>query len=134
MANICDNRIYNHIFFFLNHTGPLYLWTHVVVTRTCSLTACPEQHLDSCCVCVGRERIQVSVYLKADERDLHGKDGSQAVDSAVGHVNTVGEAAGEHEDQHVEGDEVDQEHIATPGGHLQTDIRVVFIWFNVFAI
>lgn len=74
------------------------------------------------------------LYLEANERDLHGEDGSQAVDGAVGHVDTVGEAASEHEDQHVEGDEVDQEHIATPGGHLQTDIRVVFIWFNVFAI
>ena len=60
----------------------------------------------------------VEGYLEAHEGDLHGEDGSQAVDGAVGHVDAVGEASGEHEDQHVQRDEVDKEHVASPGRHL----------------
>lgn len=59
-------------------------------------------------------------YLETDKRDLHGEDGSQAVDSAVSHINAVGESASEHQDKHMEGDQVDQEHVATPGGNLHT--------------
>jgi len=57
-------------------------------------------------------------HLEADEGDLHGEDGSQAVNSAVGDVDPVGEAAGQHQHQNVQGDEVDQEDVAAPRGDL----------------
>jgi len=34
--------------------------------------------------------------------------------SGVGHVNTVREPSGHHQDEHMHGNEVDQKHIATP--------------------
>lgn len=57
-------------------------------------------------------------HLEANKGDLHGEDGSQAVDCAVGHVDPVGEAPCEHQHQDVQGDEVDQEDVATPRGDL----------------
>ena len=61
-----------------------------------------------------------SPYLETNKRDLHGQDGAQAVNCAVSHVDAVGESSCEHQDQDVEGDKVDQEHVATPGGNLDT--------------
>lgn len=57
-------------------------------------------------------------HLEANKGDLHGEDGSQAVDCAIGYVDPVGEAPGEHQHQDVQGDEVDQEDVATPRGDL----------------
>lgn len=62
----------------------------------------------------------ISPYLETNKRDLHGEDGAQAVDCAVSHVDAVRESACEHQNQDVEGDKVDQEHVATPGGNLDT--------------
>lgn len=62
----------------------------------------------------------ISPYLETNKRDLHGEDGAQAVDCAVSHVDAVGESAGEHQNQDVKGDKVDQENVATPGGNLDT--------------
>lgn len=57
---------------------------------------------------------QPRAHLETHKGDLHGKNGAQAVDSAVGHVDPVGEASREHQHQHMERDQVDQEHIASP--------------------
>lgn len=57
-------------------------------------------------------------HLEANKGDLHGEDGSQAVDCAIGYVDPVGEAPGEHQHQDVQGDEVDQEDVAAPRGDL----------------
>lgn len=62
----------------------------------------------------------ISRYLETNKRDLHGEDGAQAVDCAVSHIDAVRESACEHQNQDVEGDKVDQEHVATPGGNLDT--------------
>lgn len=35
-------------------------------------------------------------YLETNEGNLHGQDGAQAVDCAVGHVDAVGESACQH--------------------------------------
>ncbi len=59
-------------------------------------------------------------YLKTNKRDLHGEDGAQAVDCAVSHIDAVRESACEHQNQDVERDKVDQKHVATPGGNLDT--------------
>lgn len=75
------------------------------------------------CVCVptssrvgltDREELAAGTYLEAYKGDLHGKDGAQAVDGAVSHVDAMGEAACEHQHQNVKGNQVDQEHVAPP--------------------
>ena len=78
--------------------------------------------------------------LEPDEGDLHGEDGADDVDGGVGDVDPVAdypyivyrilsvlpsslpvrEAAADHEDEDVHGDEVDEEHIAAPrGDHVE---------------
>ena len=54
--------------------------------------------------------------LEPDERDLHRQDGPEGVDCGVRHVDAVGEAAADHEDEDVDGDQVDEKHVAAPGG------------------
>lgn len=71
-----------------------------------------------------------SPYLETNKGDLHGEDGAQAVDCAVSHVYAVGESACEHQHQDMEGDQVDQEHVATPGGNLNTDKHIVMYHLN----
>lgn len=62
--------------------------------------------------------------LEADERDLHGEDGTESVDDRVGDVDLVGEAAGDHEREHVKRNQVDEEHVATPrGDHVEVGER-----------
>ena len=56
-------------------------------------------------------------WLEPDEGDLHGEDGADDVDGGVGDVDPVREAAADHEDEDVHGDEVDEEHVAAPRGH-----------------
>lgn len=46
-------------------------------------------------------------WLESNEGDLHGEDGTQAVDGAVDHVDPVGEASGGHQGQGVHWDQVD---------------------------
>ena len=41
--------------------------------------------------------------------------------SGVGHINAMREPPGHHQDQHVHGNEVDQKHVATPGGNLEKE-------------
>ena len=41
--------------------------------------------------------------------------------SGVCHVNAMREPPSHHQDQHVHGDEVDQKHVATPGGNLEKE-------------
>lgn len=55
-----------------------------------------------------------SIHLESDEGDLHGQDGAQAVYGAVSHVDAVRESPGEHQHQDVQGDQVDEEHVASP--------------------
>ena len=69
--------------------------------------------------------VTFSPYLETNKRDLHGEDGAQAVDCAVSHIDSVRESAREHQNQHVEGDEVDQEHVATPGRNLDTHKHLI---------
>ena len=58
--------------------------------------------------------------LEPDEGDLHGEDGADDVDGGVGDVDPVREAAADHEDEDVHGDEVDEEHVAAPrGDHVE---------------
>lgn len=57
-------------------------------------------------------------HLEANKGDLHREDGSQAVDRAIGYVDPVGEAAGQHQHKNMQGDEVNQKDVATPGGDL----------------
>lgn len=57
---------------------------------------------------------QSRAHLKTHKGDLHGKNGAQAVNSTVGHVDPVGETSCEHQHQYVERDQVDQEHITSP--------------------
>ena len=79
-------------------------------------------------------------WLEADEGDLHREDGADDVDGGVGDVDPVAdypyivyrilsvlpsslpvrEAAADHEDEDVHGDEVDEEHVAAPrGDHVE---------------
>lgn len=48
---------------------------------------------------------------------LHGHDGAQDVEGGVGDVEARGEAATHQKGEHVDGDDVDDEHVATPGCH-----------------
>lgn len=57
-------------------------------------------------------------HLEANKGDLHREDGSQAVDGAIGYVDPVGEASGQHQHKNVQGDEVNQKDVATPRGDL----------------
>lgn len=57
--------------------------------------------------------------LEADEGDLHGEDGADDVERAVGDVDAVREAARHHQDEHVQRDDVDQEHVAAPRRYLR---------------
>ena len=52
--------------------------------------------------------------LESNKGDLHGEDGTQAVDGAVDHVDPVGEASGGHQGQGVHRDQVDEENVASP--------------------
>lgn len=63
-------------------------------------------------------RLLLPSYLETNKGNLHGQDGAQTVDCAVGHVDAVRESARQHQNQDVKGDEVDQKHVAAPGGHL----------------
>lgn len=65
--------------------------------------------------------IQSRAHLETHKGDLHGKNGAQAVNSTVGHIDPVGEASCEHQHQYMERDQVDQEHIASPGRDLGQD-------------
>ena len=56
-----------------------------------------------------------SDWLEPHEGHLHGHDESQEVEGGVGHVDAGGEPAHQQEHKDVEGDQVDDEHIATPG-------------------
>lgn len=58
-------------------------------------------------------------YLETNEGNLHGQDGAQAVYCAVGHIDAVREPACQHQNQDVKGDEVNEEHVAAPGRHLE---------------
>lgn len=58
--------------------------------------------------------MQSRAHLETHKGDLHGKNGAQAVNSTVGHIDPVGEASCEHQHQYMEGDQVDQEHVASP--------------------
>ncbi len=66
-------------------------------------------------------------YLESNKRDLHGEDGAQAVDCAVRHIDAMRETAGEHQHQHVQGNEVNQKHVTTPGGHLTPTHKVIVL-------
>lgn len=57
--------------------------------------------------------------LEPHKGDLHGENGANDIERGVGNIDTVGESAGNHEDEHMKGDDVDQEHVATPRGHLR---------------
>ena len=57
-------------------------------------------------------------WLEADEGDLHGENRSDDVEGAVGNVNAVGEATRDHQHENMEGNDVDEEHVATPRGNL----------------
>lgn len=57
--------------------------------------------------------------LETHKGDLHGEDGANDIEGGVGNIDTVREAAGDHKDEHVQGDDVDEEHITTPWGYLR---------------
>ena len=56
--------------------------------------------------------------LEPDEGDLHGQDGAESVDGGVGDVDAVRVSATDHQHEHMDGDQVDEEHVASPRGHL----------------
>ena len=53
--------------------------------------------------------------LEADEWDLHGAQQAEDEEGGVGRVEAGRVAAHHHQREHVERDEVDDEHVATPG-------------------
>lgn len=63
-------------------------------------------------------------WLEPHKGDLHGQDGADDIQCRVSNIHTVGEAASDHEDEHMQGDDVDEEHITTPRGHLKETIPV----------
>jgi hypothetical protein len=58
--------------------------------------------------------------LKPDKGNLHGEYGSDNIDGRVGDINSVGEPPADHQYKDVQRDQVDEKHIATPGGDLKT--------------
>ena len=56
--------------------------------------------------------------LETDEGDLHRQDGAKRVDSAVGDVDAMWEAARQDQRQHVQRNQIDEEDVATPRRHL----------------
>ena len=65
-------------------------------------------------------------WLEPDKGDLHGQKGSNGVNGAVSNVDTMGKPSCSHQGEDMKGDEVDQEHISSPGRHLSG-----FILFKV---
>ncbi|KAJ8524775.1 hypothetical protein ON010_g16341 [Phytophthora cinnamomi] len=55
--------------------------------------------------------------VEAHKGHLHGHEAAQGVKRRVGDVQARGVAAGEDHHQHVDGDHVDDEHVAAPGRH-----------------
>ena len=70
---------------------------------------------------------QSRAHLETHKGDLHGKNGAQAVDSTVRHVDPVGETSCEHQHQYMKGDQVDQEHVTSPGRDLGQDEKGHFL-------
>ena len=52
--------------------------------------------------------------LEPNEGDLHRQDGAESVDGGVSDVDPVRVAAADHQHEHVDGDQVDEEHVASP--------------------
>ncbi len=73
--------------------------------------------------------------LKSDERNLHGQDCADRIHGGVRNVDAMGEATADHQHKHVQGNEVDEEHVAAPGRHLQStksnaltsSVRMIYI-------
>ena len=59
---------------------------------------------------VGLSMCQCTELVKASSPSTH---------SGVGDVDAVREPSSDHQCQNMHWDEVDQEHVTTPGGHLQ---------------
>lgn len=57
--------------------------------------------------------------LEADEGHDHGREGADDVEGAVGNVQARRVPAHEDEDKDMQGNQVDDEHVATPRGHLR---------------
>ena len=56
--------------------------------------------------------------LEPDEGDLHRKDGAEGVDGGVRDVDPVGVPSADHQDENVNRNQVDQEHVTAPRRHL----------------
>lgn len=66
-----------------------------------------------------RSHVLAGAYrLEADERDLHGEEEAEDVEGRVAGEEAVGEAPHDEQGKHVQRDQVDDEDVAAPGGHL----------------
>ena len=54
-------------------------------------------------------------WLESNERDLHGAEKSHNEEGVVRHVDPLGEPTHQQEDEDMEGDEVDDEDVSSPG-------------------
>ena len=54
---------------------------------------------------------------ESNEGDLHRGDKSDDKEGVVGDVDPLRESSHQEEHKHVEGDEIDDEDVASPGGH-----------------
>ena len=57
--------------------------------------------------------------LEPDEGDLHGAEESDDEERVVRHVDPLTESVHEDEDEDVQRDQVDDEHVAAPRGNLK---------------
>jgi len=60
--------------------------------------------------------------LESDEGDLHTCERADRIERRVGDIQTLGEAAHEHEHECMERDHVGDEHVSTPGSdHVKVE-------------
>ena len=55
--------------------------------------------------------------LEPDEGDLHGAEEADDEEGVVGDIDPLRESSHEEEHKHVEGDQIDDEDVASPCGH-----------------
>lgn len=64
--------------------------------------------------------------LEADERYLHGEEQSQDVEGRVACEQAAGVAAHHEQSEHVQRDQVYDEHVSSPCWHLTHSILIIF--------
>lgn len=70
-------------------------------------------------------------WLESYKGNLHRQNGSNDVQCGIGNIHPMGESSSHHQGKDMEGDDVNQEHVASPRGDLGERIFGYFILLKV---